>query len=165
MRRNPIISRQFREAASARESLFTVPEVSRSIAGGTFCSSFAIALRISSAAVLMLVRCRRTHIRMTENPLGHHIRHTQAVVVTSKAASCSVPALPFGDFPVAFVLVIGHGMLGLSLLALGTTVESWQHDSPQQIIQVERLPHGVCEDRPGFREFASEIPANVAHTL
>ncbi len=54
VRRNPIVSRQFTEAGTSRESSFSVPKVSvKDFGAGMLFSSFDIALRISSAAVLM----------------------------------------------------------------------------------------------------------------
>jgi hypothetical protein len=54
VRRNPIVSRQFTEAGTARESSFSVPKVSvKDFGAGMLFSSFDIALRTSSAAVLI----------------------------------------------------------------------------------------------------------------
>jgi hypothetical protein len=46
---------------------------------------------------LDVVSRRCAHIRMSEDSLNHHVRHTEAVQVTSQSAPRSVPAVPLGE--------------------------------------------------------------------
>jgi hypothetical protein len=48
-----------------------------------------------------VVRCGCAHVRVSEDSLDHHIRHTQAIQVASQSSPGCVPAMPFGDASVA----------------------------------------------------------------
>jgi len=56
---------------------------------------------------LDVVSRRGAHVRVTQNPLDHHLRYTQTVQIAPEAAPCRVPAMPFGDTAIPFEHVIG----------------------------------------------------------
>jgi predicted RNA binding protein YcfA (HicA-like mRNA interferase family) len=53
-----------------------------------------------------VVRRRGAHVRMSEDSLNHHIRHTETVQVASRPTPCRVPAVPLRDASVTFVRMV-----------------------------------------------------------
>ena len=84
---------------------------------GILFSSLAIASRTSSADRLNVVRSCGADIRVAENALDDHIRHTETIKVTSQAAAASVPSMPLRELGVPFVFVIDEGAIIFGLVA------------------------------------------------
>jgi len=63
---------------------------------------------------------------VTENPLDHHVGHTQTVQIASESTPCGVPAVPFRNTAVPFELVVRLAVIGIALLARLAAVQRGQ---------------------------------------
>jgi len=72
---------------------------------------------------LDVVRSCCADVRVSQDSLNNNVRHSETIQIAAESAPCRVPAVPFGNAVVTFVLVGCLLMLDLRLAAGRAAVE------------------------------------------